>query len=239
MKNKFVRVYLITLFVFSFSIAAQAQNLKNPAEKYLNIHKNYLNAQCPLPSDGIKHFVYFSRDRHGIKGHAFLNHEAFLGAQIMYSWRQLEPKKGVYNFSFIEEDVKYLKKYGKKLFIQLQDATFNVEYNPVPKYLGTDKYAGGAVLHYEHKNPAGWVAKRWDSAVQERFGLLLRALGNRFDGEIEGINLQETAINIQGTEQSDFSEKAYVEGLRTNMLELKKAFPKSTSMIYANFMPGE
>jgi hypothetical protein len=216
-----------------------AQEWQNPANKYLNSYKEYLSATCPIQSDSIKHFVYFSRDRHSIKRHPFLNHNSFAGAQIMYSWKQLEPQEGEYDFSLIEQDVKYLKKYGKKLFVQLQDATFNVKYNPVPDYLLTNKYAGGAVLHYENDHPEGWVAKRWNGNVRERFCFLLQALGERFDGEIEGVNLQETAINIEEANDSDFSEEQYVEGLKINMLELRKAFPNSTTMIYANFIPGE
>ena len=41
----------------------------------------------------------------------------------MYAWRQLEPAKGRYDFSIVHEDLNYLQSKGKKLFIQLQDAT--------------------------------------------------------------------------------------------------------------------
>nr|WP_298794212.1 hypothetical protein [uncultured Allomuricauda sp.] len=239
MRSKSVGICATITSLLFFCSSALAQNWKNPAQKYLNSYKDYSNAQCPIPNDSIKNFVYFSRDRHSIKSHPFLKHKAFKGAQIMYSWKQLEPTKGKYDFFLIEEDLEYLNQYGKKLFIQLQDATFNITYNPAPKYLITDEYAGGAALHYEHKNPEGWVAKRWNANVQERFSLLLQALGESFDGKIEGINLQETAINISEAKESDFSEKLYVEGLKSNMLALKKAFPNSTTMIYANFIPGE
>jgi len=38
---------------------------------------------------------------------------------------------------------------------------------------------------------------------------------------------------------SVFSELEYVVALKENMLSLKKSFPTSTTMIYANFIPGE
>jgi hypothetical protein len=38
---------------------------------------------------------------------------------------------------------------------------------------------------------------------------------------------------------STFSPKRYTESIKENMLALKKAFPNSTTMQYANFMPGE
>jgi len=109
----------------------------------------------------------------------------------MYSWKELEPEKGKYNFSIIKEDIAYLSKYGKKLFIQLQDVTFDKRYKAVPNYLLTNEYGGGAVFQYnDDGEPEGWVAKKWNKKVQERFAIFLMALGNEFNKEIEGINLQ-------------------------------------------------
>ena len=85
----------------------------------------------------------------------------------------------------------------------------------------------------------GWVAKRWNPQVQERFALLLEALGNEFDGKVEGINLQESSIGVSEEYDSSFTPEIYVEALKTNMLAMKKAFPKSVTMQYANYMPGE
>ena len=59
----------------------------------------------------------------------------FKGAQIMYSWRDLEPEKGKYDFSILQQDYEYLKKYNKKLFVTLQDVTFNPKHKAVPDYL--------------------------------------------------------------------------------------------------------
>jgi hypothetical protein len=69
--------------------------------------------------------------------------------------------------------------------------------------------------------------------------LLLQALGASFDGKIEGVNLQETAIGVSTKTDTTFSEQGYINGLKQNMLALKKAFPSSATMIYANFIPGE
>ena len=161
----------------------------------MDAYKKYLGATCPIKKDSIHHFVYFAKERELIKNHPLLTHSMFQGAQIMYAWRDLEPQKGVYDFSILKEDYKYLKNYGKKLFIQLQDVTFNPKYKAVPEYLLTAEYEGGAVLQYnDNDKPEGWVAKRWDKKVREQFSLLLQALGKEFDGKIEGINFQETSI---------------------------------------------
>ncbi|MRR24245.1 hypothetical protein EG830_14835 [bacterium] len=210
------------------------------SDRYLDAHKKYIDAACPLEQDSIRHFVYFARDRELIHGHPFLKIERFAGAQIMYPWRQLEPERGKYDFSAIREDYEYLRSYGKKLFIQLQDATFTSAFRGVPEYLLTDEFDGGSVPQInENGRIGGWVAKRWNKQVRDRFALLLNELGKEFDGKVEGINLQETAIDINSSIDSTFTPEGYTEGLKINMLALKQAFPSSITMQYANFMPGE
>jgi len=228
---------LISVFALSVLWTPINAQENNRSERYIDAYKKYLDATCPIKKDSIQHFVYFARDRELIKDHPLLTYAMFQGAQIMYSWRDLEPEKGKYDFSILEQDYTYLKKYRKKLFIQLQDVTFNPKYKAVPDYLLTAEYDGGVALQYnDDEKPLGWVAKRWNKKVRERFSLLLKALGKEFDGKIEGINLQETSI---GVKDSSFSEIDYITGLKENMLALKKAFPTSTTMIYANFTPGE
>ena len=85
----------------------------------------------------------------------------------------------------------------------------------------------------------GWVSKRWNPEVQKRFAALLNALGDEFDGEIEGINLQETAIEVSKDLDPTFSPGIYAEAIQNNMRAAKAAFSTSTTMQYANFMPGE
>jgi hypothetical protein len=231
------------IFLFSFTIlwtSVIAQETPDRSEKYKDAYRKYLGDTCPIAKDSIRHFVYFSRDRESIIGHPFLKHPGFKGAQIMYSWKTFEIKKDHYDFSILNEDYEYLKRYGKKLFIQLQDATFSTAYKPIPEYLFTDEYDGGAAIQYNDEGkPEGWVAKRWNKKVRERFALFLQVLVKEFDGKIEGINLQETAIGINEKTDPGFSEQAYLNGLKENMLALKKSFPHSTPMIYANFIPGE
>lgn len=221
-------------------ITTPAASQTNPADRYANAYKRYTSATCPIAADGIKNFVYFSRDREAIKGHALLTNGRFGGAQIMYSWRNLEPQEGKYDFSDIRDDVQYLASHGKKLFIQLQDASFSPEYKAVPPYLLTDQYDGGVAGQFaESGKLEGWTAKRWNAKVRGRFAALLQALGHEFDGRIEGINLQETAIETTAKTDPSFSPERYASGIKDNMTALKAAFPTSTKMVYANFMPGE
>jgi hypothetical protein len=198
-----------------------------------------------------QHYTYFGRDREQIRAaRAFLETKALVGAQIAYSWRELEPEKDEYDFGAIRDDLAFLTSNGKKLFVQLQDVSFHATRINVPRYLLEDpQYHGGADKQYvtedgqeEKAVVGGWVARRWDAAVQGRLHQLMRKLGNEFDGRIAGINLAETSVDFGETGRlypEGFSCEAYRDAIITNMKALKAAFPKSVSLQYANFMPGE
>jgi hypothetical protein len=189
--------------------------------------------------DGIHHYVFFGQEREQITNGEFLDTKAFEGAQLKYTWRELEHTKDEYDFGDIEHDLASLQSKGKKLFIQVQDSSFDVNIRPFPHYLLEDPaYHGGADPQCDEKKaPYGWVARRWDPAVRARFHGLLLALGKEFDGRIEGINLPETAIDV--VSPPGFTPENYCEAVITNLMVLKRAFPKSVTMQYANFMPGD
>ena len=200
--------------------------------------------------EGPHHYVFLNRDRERISDAAFLGAKAFDGAQLKYTWRELEQGKDGYDFSAIQHDLMFLNSKGKKLFIQLQDTSFDPAIVNVPRYLVNDaRYNGGADKQYSIQDddearavPEGWVARRWDPAVQERFHKLLFALGKEFDGRIEGINFAETSVGFGDSGRlfpRGFSFESYRDAIITNMKALKRAFPKSIAMQYGNFMPGE
>ena len=205
---------------------------------------NLINAQKQ-----IRHFVFFAHERERIHEKSFLNNDHIAGAQLKYTWRELEPKEDQYSLELIQKDLDFLTSKGKKLFIQLQDVSFDTIYKCVPDYIMQNiLYHGGADIQYQTTDDDkiikqnGYVARRWDTAVAERFFKLLFVLGKRFDGIIEGINLPETSVGFGET--GNLYPKGYNTGVYKNtvmsyMETLKKAFPKSVVIQYANFMPGE
>ncbi len=228
------------LILFALWQPGNAQTKGDKSEQYIDAYKKYLSATCPVVKDSIQHFVYFARDREDIIDHPLLQHPMFKGAQIMYSWRDFEFQKWKYDLTILKQDYEYLRKFGKELFIQLQDVTFNPKNSAIPDYLNTEAYNGGETFQYNDEGkPEGRVAKRWNKKVRERFALLLQAIGKEYDGKIAGINLQETAIGVSSKTDAGFTEQGYIQGLKENMLALKKSFPTSVTMIYANFIPGE
>lgn len=168
------------------------------------------------------------------------------GAQIVYNWRSLEPEKNRYDFSQIEMDLAHLRIAGKKLFIQIQDRFFEENARYVPDYLMNDPaYGGGISPQFDNPgegNPvgAGWVARQWDPAVRERYQALLAAIAKRFDGQIYGVNLPETAIDLDETKLPvGFSCDNYFSGEMVNLAFARKVFIKSHVVQYVNFWPCE
>lgn len=196
---------------------------------------------------GPRHFVFYAHERERIREPAFLDSPWLVGAQLKYSWRELEPAPGQYAFAALRADLAFLREHGKALWVQLQDVTFD-ERLPVPDWLCTDAFGGGAARKYEgDDDPAtpdtfdGWVARRWDPRVQERFHALLLALGQQFDGAIEGLNLAETAIGFGDVEAkwpAGFTPARYAAALQETASAAKAAFARSHVVLYANFMPG-
>ncbi|HWW02170.1 MAG TPA: hypothetical protein VNZ64_20890 [Candidatus Acidoferrum sp.] len=205
---------------------------------------------CGGGAETVHHYVFLNRDRGRISDSVFIETKALEGAQLKYSCRELEPEKGAYDFSAVQHDLRILKEKGKRLFIQLQDSSFDPAMVNVPRYLTKEeRYHGGADRQYriegndeQHAVPEGWVARRWDPAVQDRFYKLLFALGKEFDGRIEGINLPETAAEFGASGRlfpKGFAPESYRDAIPTNMMVLKRAFQNSVAMHCANFMPGE
>jgi hypothetical protein len=199
----------------------------------------------------LHNYVFIGRDREQLKANPpFLSNRVFEGVQITYPWSQLERSKDVYDFAAIREDLQLLKSKNKKLWVQLSDVSFSPARTNVPQYLTSDSiYHGGVAKQYSTPGDddskavvEGFVARRWDPAVQERFRKLMLALGNEFDGKIEGINLPETSITFGQSGRlfpSGYTRETYPQAVIANFTALKQAFPKSIAMQYANFIPGE
>ena len=167
------------------------------------------------------------------------------GVQIVYSWKQLEPEQGGYDFSVIERDLAFLEQRDKKLFVQLQDRFFLPTARHIPAYLLTEPaYGGGLVRQSDDSevNPggSGWVAQQWNPALRERFQALLSALAKQFDGRIIGVNLPETAIDIdRKRDKTGFSCDRYFNATLQTMRYARQQFQHSAVVQYVNFWPCE
>ncbi len=202
-----------------------------------------LVASRGISAAGPQNFLFMgSGDLPGNTG--LLSRPDIAGVQVVYHWKRLEPTRGNYDFSSIEDDLAVAERLKKKLFIQLQDRFFLPEHRNVPRYLLEDpRYGGG--LAPQSDNPGenqpegtGWVAMQWNPAVRERFQALLSALAARFDGRVHGINLPETAVDIDPQHnKSGFDCDRYFDAEVENIRHARKVFRKSFVVQYVNFWP--
>ena len=175
----------------------------------------------------------------------YLDHPAIKGAQIIYPWRMLEPEQDHYNLEPIEHDLTILASQHKGLFIQIQDKSFAPNIINVPDYLLSKEYEGGIAKQTDFAGEGkalttGWVTKLWIPRVQERFQKLLITLGKHFDGRIAGINLTETAIDLDAKHlPPSFTCDRYFQAIIDNMHTLHLAFHQSAVVQYVNFFPCE
>ena len=158
-----------------------------------------------------------------------------LGAVRRYYWAQLEPSEGVYDFSLIESDLKYLKSMPtpKRLVIQIFDRGHHSQPSPigvVPNYLLEDARFGGKTGWYAEKGarwygvaPAilGPVARTWDPVVMDRWIALFKALAARFDNEpyLEAVSGNDTTPGIRRTSSARLLERK--DGHANQALDLR------------------
>jgi hypothetical protein len=201
----------------------------------------YLAAQSPEPVN----YLYTSSSDLSKLG-SLLSRPDIKGVQVLYSWKSLEPAKGQYDFSQIEADLSTLDAMHKRLFVQVQDRFFSPEDKNVPAYLMEDPIYDGGITP-QSDNPgegkpagSGWVADQWNPNVRKRFQLLLQAMAKQFDGRVYGVNLPETAIEVDIKHSpAGFSCEKYFNGELENMKAARAAFTKSYVVQYVNFWPCE
>ncbi|MFI9644856.1 hypothetical protein ACIHAA_00960 [Streptomyces sp. NPDC052040] len=166
------------------------------------------------------------------------------GVQVVVPWKALEHQKGQYDFSAISDALNYTHSHGKKLFVQVQDRFFTLPAR-LPDYLLKDpEYHGGAAATTNESGlgpgEPGAVAAQWDPEVRDRFQHLLKAMAQKFDGRLAGVNLPETATAVDvSKDHTGYSDDAYFKAELDNMAYGAKVFKKTPFVQYMNFWPGE
>ncbi len=166
------------------------------------------------------------------------------GVQVLFNWKELEPRKEVYDFSAIDRDLAIAERLHKKLFIQIQDRFFHPIDRNIPAYLLNDPiYGGGLVVQSDNpgegKSPAeGWAAEQWNPNLRKQYQKLLRALAARFDGKVYGINLPETSVDLdENHPPAGFTCDAYFDAEIENMNYARNVFKTTYVVQYINFWP--
>jgi len=152
------------------------------------------------------------------------------GLNKRYTWRELEPEPGVYDFSSISNDLNILAEGDKQLLLFLVDKSFNGTMI-MPDYLADHTITDGSTV----------IANRWDPYIVERLLLLGDTLAATFDttANFEGIALQESALSLSSEvmDAYGYTTDLYRDALIEALSGLANHFKHSRVFWYMNFFP--
>ncbi len=164
---------------------------------------------------------------------------AFRGLHMRFSWPDLEPEEGRYDFSGIEQILAELAPSNKHLVILLELKSFSPKNLPVPNYMRTEAYEGGAFPFstFGQSAPRGYNLKLWNSGVRDRLVALLTELGKRFNGHanFEGIGLPETALGQPIELLSSRDTEKFYDNLLDVQRHMRLAFPNTLTYQFVNY----
>ncbi len=173
------------------------------------------------------------------------------GLLLRYSWRQLEPRKGQYNFATIDRDVALARSYGKRVFIMIETKVFKPGLRAAPDYMYTREYGGGAYKTRISAKPTLGTSHRYgenialfNDKVRDRLIALTSAMGRRFNlnNAVEGLTFNETAMGQAVHPLSRAQSDEFFRNLAQVNTATRRAFPNTVVMQFINFpasyMPG-
>jgi hypothetical protein len=161
-----------------------------------------------------------------------LDEPALRGVNKRYKWKRLEPRKGEYDFSEIEDDLAYLAARDKQLVVFIIDKSFS-EWPSLPEYLS----------EYAVESDGSLDPVRWHPVMVERLVALGEALATRFDDNpnFEGVALQESALDMtdEGREAFGYTPEKYRDALIAILTGIQQSMKRSHVFWYCNFMHGD
>lgn len=173
------------------------------------------------------------------KYNKMLNEPNFLGCKERFLWRFLEPTKDNYDFSLIEQNLEYLRSYGKRLVIS---PYYMYARTPYPDYIADNPGTYGEIVAVE--NSTSTLPRIWTAPVMDRLIALYEALADRFDNElyIEAISTQETSIPLSPEQKADpainYTNEEYVTQLKRLVTAATAAWQHTIFEHKVNFMAG-
>lgn len=157
--------------------------------------------------------------------------EAVAGVSKRYHWLELEPRKGEYDFSRIERDLKVLG--NKQLVVFFIDKSHGQPC--LPDYMHKHRF------EITKNGKTFYCPRRWESYYAERYIALATAIIERFDNvpNFEGLAMQESALPAK---DSELEEQGYtLEKYQTNLINIltsiKTQMKNSQLFWYSNFLP--
>jgi len=171
-------------------------------------------------------------------------HRNMKGYLLYINWRELEPSRGSYDLSQIE-DVLAALPAGKKLQIKIQDRSFHNQVGGnMPDYVGSAGCTFMMPARYDLGAPKGTfkgaALKWWVPACVDHFIRLYQELGKRYDSDSRWAAVTvgdgESALAGAG-DQTGYSTTAHYDQLIRAAREVKAAFPTTLVATGYNWLP--
>jgi hypothetical protein len=161
-----------------------------------------------------------------------LDEPAVRGVNKRYKWKRLEPRRGEYDFSEVEQDLAYLAARDKQLVVFIIDKSFS-KYPSLPTYLS----------EYAVEADGSLDPVRWHPVMVERLVALGQALAARFDDDphFEGVALQESALDLteEAAAAHAYTPEKYRDSLIAILTGIQSSMKRSHVFWYCNFMQGD
>ena len=163
---------------------------------------------------------------------------ALRGLKIRYTWTELEPEWGAYDFTSIDQRLTELAALGKRLIILLDTKTYNTSTFPIPDYVRKERFEWGSFAFSEYNNtvPVGYSTKLWNPHVHDRLVELISQLGERYNAHpyFEGIGLTETSMGQPLKALSSIKVDNYYNNLLSLNQHLRQHFPNTMTFQNTN-----
>ena len=150
-------------------------------------------------------------------------------------WGDLEIRPGEYDFSELDSILHKLEEHNKYLFLLVLDRSFVHGCSPgtpMPNYIF--RQSNGRYRAALSNGRNGCSAAVWDPWVMNRFILLMRALGSRYDlnPNFHGLSTPESALDTEVRYDKNKYKKQFIRLYK----ETRHAFPHSLILANLNYL---
>jgi hypothetical protein len=164
------------------------------------------------------------------------------GVQARYTWADLEPTEGNYDFSRITAELNDLAAVSggaRRLAIMIETKNFVLTYNVAPAWLMSDPIYGGGQFEYDAgpSHADGYIIRLDNDYVKDKFLLLIQALGAYLKNEtlVEMFAFPEAVIPTGASITVDYTK--HFAALIAAATAAKSAFPKTIIKMILNYIP--
>jgi hypothetical protein len=164
------------------------------------------------------------------------------GVQARYTWADLEPTEGNYDFSRIAAELADLAAVSggaRRLSIIIEMKNFVLTYNVAPSWLIADPIYGGGQFEFNAGpgSAEGYIIRLDNDYVRDKFLLLIQALGDYLRDEplVEMFAFPEPHIPDPVEITVDYTK--HFAALIAAATVAKSAFPKTIIKIILNYIP--